>query len=146
MPYSKPESRLLFEYQTQTFPDALMWRRVRVGPFPKDHEEAVYGVLRRFPDGIVFDGSSVIIIEAKIQPNSEGLGQLLEYRKLFPETPEFSQFKDRPIRLQLVTTVLDESIKSVADSIGIEYVIFNPEWAVEELNRRKARIVSEEVG
>lgn len=141
MPYSVPENKLLYEYQQMFYPTALMWRRVRVGALPQGREEAVYGVLRRFVDGVVSTGKAVILIEAKIEPSAEAVGQLMQYRELFPETPEFSQLKDLPIFCKLITVEEQETIRKVAEASNIEYVVFAPEWAVEELKRRRMKYV-----
>jgi len=122
MPYTKPESRLLYEWMVENYPDKPQWRRVRLGPYPKGHEEPIYGIVRRWIDGVV---------EAKIRPDPGALSQLELYAKLFPKTPEFSMFKDKPLELVFLTTKTDPEVEALAKEKGIRYVVYRPKWVEE---------------
>ena len=82
-----PENQLVYEWVKMNFPNALQWRRVRMGAMPEGVTNAAFGVLRRFADLVVFDGKTVHIIEAKMTPQADALGQLELYAMLWPETP-----------------------------------------------------------
>jgi len=140
--YNPREWKLVYEYLITKYPNKLQWRRVRVGPLLKN--EKLYGVLRRWVDAIVYDHEEdlIIIIEAKMKPEPGALSQLELYRKLFPQTPEFELYKDKPIKLVFLTTMLDKELKALAKEKGIDYVVFKPKWVEEyfkELMEKYAR-------
>ena len=65
------------------------------------------------------------ILETKIQPSADAIGQLLLYERLFPETPEFSAYKDFPIKKIMLTTRTDEDLNKLAAENGITVVVYN---------------------
>ena len=137
MPYKRPESRLIYEYMINRYSRFPQWRRVRVGPIPGKEPKELYGVLRRWVDGIVFTGSKIILIEAKMKPDPAAIGQLLFYKKMFPLTPEFEMYKDYPIEMEFVTTREDPMVKAQCKDNGIRYVVYRPKW-VEEWEKEQA--------
>lgn len=139
--YVPRETNLLYEWVKKEYPDKLQWRRVRLGAIPGTPADDIYKGLRRFADLIVWDGKNIIIIEGKMRPQPVGLAELELYGRLFPSTPEFSDFKDKPIRLIFLTTAYDEMIEELAKEKGIELVVYRPdwieEWEQEWIHRRK---------
>jgi len=129
--YEPREAKLLYEWMVKTFPNCLQWRHVRMGPIPKN--EALYGILRRWIDGVVYDKKTdtVYLIEAKIRPEPGAISQLLLYKQLFPKTPEFEALKDKPIKLVFLTSFMDKEVKALCDQYGIEFVVYSPDWVKE---------------
>ena len=122
------ESRLLNEWLKEAHPQSLQWKRVRVGPPLTGHENPVYSVLNRWADAVIFEGGEVFIIEAKLKAAPGAIGQLKLYGKLFPGTPEFSELKDKPLRLVLLAGITDQAVKALCKDEGIEYIVYTPPW------------------
>ncbi len=131
--YLPRENRLVAEWLEKTHPTALQWKRVRLGPIAPGKDPKYYGILRRFADIVFKDGSTIHIVEAKMRPKPDAIGQLLLYRDLFPMTPEFSEFKDMPLRLVFLTTIEDPVVKKMAAEMGIDYAVYGPPWAMRYL-------------
>jgi len=129
------ESRLLNEWLREKHLTSLQWKRVRVGPIPNPEIGRASVVLMRWADAIFIEDGFVNIVEAKIRPNAEAIGQLEYYKKKFPETPEFTVYKDWPIKMIFLTTMLDAGIAEHCWEKGIKYRIYAPKWALEELAR-----------
>jgi len=131
-PKKKPrmhwESRLVFDYVSERYPNALQWRRVQVGAIPKGKDPRMYGHLRRWADLIVYDGTEVVILEAKMKPAPGAISQLMLYLQLFPKTPEFSLYVDKPLRGVILTTMEDIEVRALAEAQGLDYEIYAPEW------------------
>lgn len=105
------------------------WKRVRLGEVA-DHEEAkYYKVILRWADAIFLKDGFVNIVEAKLRPSLGAIGQLEGYKKLFPVTPEFSQYKKWPIKLILLSAYLDLNIVELCKDKGIKYEFWKPkDW------------------
>jgi len=131
-PKKKPrmhwESNLVADYAAEHYPNALRWRRVQVGAIPAGKDPKMYGHLRRWADLVVYDGKEVIIIEAKMKPAPGAISQLLLYMQLFPKTPEFSLYKQKPLRGVVLTTMEDIEVRSLAEAQGLDYEIYSPSW------------------
>lgn len=93
---------------------------------------SLYKVAQRWVDAVFLENGSVYLVEAKISPDASAIGQLQLYRDLFPGTPEFSAYRDLPLKLVFLTTSNDEAIRRLCDAHEIEYVIYSPEWLKEK--------------
>jgi hypothetical protein len=137
--YQPRENKLLNEWVTLNYPNNLQWRRVRLGAIPGTPQEILYEGLRRWADKIILDNGTIIIIEAKMRPEPHGMAELEIYKKLFPDTPEFTSYKDLPIRLIFLTTMTDQTVADLCKEKGIELVIFKPSWVDEYWAEKMAR-------
>ena len=122
------ESRLVFDFVSERYPTAIQWRRVQVGPIPKGKDPRMYGHLRRWADLIVYDGTKVTIIEAKMKPNPGAVSQLMLYMQLFPKTPEFSLYADKPLGGLVLVAMEDIEVQALAEAQGLGYEVFSPPW------------------
>ncbi len=104
-----------------------------MGPLPRGKEKAIYSVLRRYADLVFVEDGIVFICEAKMRPDPGAFAQLDLYSQLFPETPEFLEFSNYPIKRIFVTTTLDKALEKMAEEYDIEYIVFAPQWAKEYL-------------
>ena len=121
------ESILLTEYLKTFHRTDLQWKRVRLGIPANPAEAKLYSVLLRWADAIVIHNGFVLIIETKLRPELGAIGQLEGYKELFKVTPEFSAYEKWPIKLILVSPVLDLAIAEICKNKGITYDIFKPE-------------------
>ena len=131
MQYKPVEKRLLNEYMDKHFQTNLQWRNVRLGPVGTAELAKLYKVTRRWADGVAFDGSQVYIIEAKMFADPGAIGQLEQYKDLFFDTPEFSQYHSMPVKLVFLTTKEDPVLRRRSTEKGIDYIVFEPAWVKE---------------
>jgi len=113
----------------------VQWRRIRLGVMPTKELARMYSVIMRWADAIVLKDGVVLIIEAKVRPKPEPIAQLELYKKLFLQTPEFSAYKNWPIRLILLTSTLDLNIVEFCSEKDIEYEMFT----IDDVNRTRAK-------
>ena len=121
------ESVLLTKWLKKFHREKTQWKRVRLGVAADPEEARMFSVTLRWADAIFLDEGFVNIVETKLKADPKAIGQLEMYKRLFPVTPEFSQFKDWPIRLILVAPNLDLAVAEMASDKGIIYDVFKPE-------------------
>jgi hypothetical protein len=134
--YTPKEYKLVNDYLAAKYPTKTKWKRVRLGPLPDVTMSRLFKVANLYADAIVWDEPNIIIIEAKMKPVSSAIGQLEAYAKLFPQTPDFSEYKDDPIKLVLLTTYVNITIQNMCKEKGIEYVVFAPSWVADYWRER----------
>ena len=121
------ESVLVNRWLAKFHRTALQWTRVRLG-IPANPEEAkLYSVLLRWADAIFIEKGFVNIVEGKLRPEFGAIGQLEGYGDLFKVTPEFSQYEEWPIKLILLSPVMDLGIAQICTKKGITYEVWKPE-------------------
>jgi len=109
-------------------PYALQWRRVRLGPLPKKELASMYKVTLRWVDAIFIEHDTVYLVEAKLRNDMGAISQLKEYKRLFPQTPEFSAFKNYPVRCILLIPYPWPDLVKAAEEENIEVVVYKPKW------------------
>ena len=120
------ESVLLTKWLAKFHRTSPQWKRVRLGVPANPEEAKYYQVLLRWADAVFIEDGFVNIVEAKLRPDFGAIGQLLGYKELFGVTPEFVQYEDWPIKLILVTPVIDLSTAQLASKYGITVDIYKP--------------------
>ncbi len=123
------ESILLTKWLAQFHRKDLQWKRVRLG-IPANPEEAKYmQVLLRWADAIFIEDGFVNIVEAKLRPDLGTIGQLEGYKELFKVTPEFVSYENWPVKMILLSPILDLATVQIASKKGIIYEVWKPkEW------------------
>jgi len=124
----KIEHRYVYEWLMTFHPTALQWRRVRLGPLPFKELYPLAKITLRWVDAIYIENNVVHIVEAKLRPDLGAISQLKHYARLFPETPEFQQFKDWPIKKILLIPYPWKDLVEAARMEGIEVVVWRPAW------------------
>ena len=120
------ESKLVNSFLSSKHAESLQWRRVRLGPLPSKDLARMYMTILRWVDAILVEEGIVYLIEAKLRPNPTAIGQLQLYERLFKETPEFTAYKNYPVKLMLLTTMLDVAVAELCTDKDILYEIFVP--------------------
>jgi len=121
------ESVLLTKWLAKFHRTSPQWKRVRLG-IPANPEEAkLYSVLLRWADAIFLEDGYVNIVESKLRPELGAIGQLEGYKELFKVTPEFSDYERWPIKLILVSPIMDLGIAEICSKKDIIYEIWKPE-------------------
>jgi hypothetical protein len=135
------EMRLCSEYCTTYHHKARILTRVRLGRYPsellkyvsEEEELRMLTLWRRWADAIAIYPDRVVIVECTILPKPGKIQQLLLYKRLFYETPEFEDIKHLPVELELVYAVEDPHIVKLCEEYGIKAVYFKPRWIEEYL-------------
>lgn len=120
------ESTLLTLWLAQFHRTSPQWKRVRLGVPVNPAEAKLFSVLLRWADAIYVEDGKIHIVEAKLRPNLGAIGQLEGYKELLKVTPEFSQYVNFPIKMILLTPVLDVVIADLAGRKDIRYEVFVP--------------------
>ena len=125
------ESKMLNAWLLDKHREDLQWRRVRLGPLPTKEMARVYMTLLRWADEIVIKEGVVYIVEAKVRPAPGVISQLELYKKLLPNTLEFTQYKTWPIQMVILSSMPDLAIAEMASEKDIIFEIFT----LEDVNR-----------
>ncbi len=86
-----------------------------------------------YVDAIVKRSGELLLIEAKVEMESQALGQLLIYRELIKKTPGFDALTDGDIVLRMVSPIAKPWIDSVLAKYGIEVDHWAPKWIIDYL-------------
>lgn len=141
--YKTPERRMLHEYCMTHLGSRPRWIQPRIGPYPKGKPSNMYGVLRFYCDVISMNDVEVEIFEFKITARPEGVGELLLYKMLFSQTPEFTRWQKLPVKLAYIVGRDNEHVRKLCHELGIRYFIFCPEWLKEHLTQRAVKAIRE---
>lgn len=136
--YKQRERRYVPEYVNEKFPNRVaVFYNLAVGPPPeilhKAHPEIPLSHFRRWRfwiDAVVILPDRMVLLEGKIRKPAEGLGQLLLYRALLPQTPELKPYANLPVEMRLVTPRPDPRVIGVAASLGITVDIYVKDWVL----------------
>jgi len=129
--YQPREKKLLYEWVNLNYPTDPRWVRVRLGPIPGTPEEIVYESLRRWTDMVLIHDNTVFIIEAKMSPEPGAIAQLEVYQRMFKDTPEFTAYKNLPVKSIFLTTKFDQTVNDLCQEKGIQFIVFKPDWVDE---------------
>lgn len=143
----QPQKRLLAEYLDSHYAKYPHRQHVRLGQIPPElilpdmspAEIPLAGQWRKWADGVVIKPKKVIIIEAAIVPKASDISELKMYKSLFKQTPEFRQYRDLPVRMELVYVVNDPIILDIARRQKVRAVHFEPSWMDDHLQTLKPR-------
>jgi len=123
------ESVLLTKWLAKFHRTSPQWKRVRLG-IPANPEEAkLYSVLLRWADAIFLEDGIMHIVEAKLRPDLGTIGQLEGYKELLKVTPEFSAYENWPVKMILLSPIMDFSTAQICSKKGIVYEVWKPlDW------------------
>lgn len=141
------ETQLLSEYLAARHSSDRFQLQPRLGMIRPELQDAdlsakelrALGVFRRYPDAVVWKDGRVIILEASLKPDVGKISILALYAYLFPQTPEFAEFKTWPITKRLVWGIDDLAASTIARQQGCEVHIFAPEWLAEYMDGMRPR-------
>lgn len=127
---------LLKEWIGLRYPSALVYYQLRLGPTPRTVlnvplTPAVERMLRganRYADAVILTSSGGLIVEAKVEPTAEAVGQVLYYLRLYWQAPELSQYSGIPFQPVVLFAEGDETVTSFAHSLGCRVEIYSPPW------------------
>ena len=130
------EERLVSEWVAATYPGTRYRLRTRLGPLPELPEDMkalgisrnIYTVVRHWADCLVFPSDKTVIVEGKIRWKPEGLGQLLTYRRMFFETPEYRARWELPVELVALYAFISPENMELLKDFEITPVEYRPAW------------------
>lgn len=122
------EKRLTNEFFAENYIDKHVQRRVALGPTQVPIVNKMMNVITRWADAIVFEPNLITIIEFKMEPKGDAIGQLNLYEQEFGKSLAYQQYWDRPIQKVLVTTRIDDGVQEQAQAHNIQYTVFRPDW------------------
>ncbi len=137
--YFNAERKMVLEWTRLQIPRLPQWLWPRMGPWPKGENNRLYQVVRPTADVVFHVDKFVHIVEFKVEPDARAVGQLLLYRQLYSSTPEFSAWKNMPMKLMFVTSRKDKEVEDLCREEGIKYAVFCPPWLNDYLKKRYAR-------
>ena len=135
----QPEKWYTTEFFKDNYIDKHVQKRAAFGPSQVPMVNTQFGVITRWADAIVFEPNLITIIEFKLEPKPDAIGQLDLYEQEFKKTPAYMQYWERPIHKLLVTTRVDDGVLEQAQAHNIEYRVFRPE-GVEYWEKRRFRL------
>ena len=118
------ETDLLNAWLWEKHREDLQWRRIRLGVLPTKALARMYMTVLRWVDAIVIKEGIVFIVEAKLRAQPGVISQLELYRKLFLQTPEFSQYKLWPVKLLILSSIIDLAMVELASEHNILFEVF----------------------
>lgn len=130
------ETRLLWEYLKETYPNDTWATNVELGPLPAD-EIVLRGVravaarlrpFRRRVDAVHWTPEVYELIECKIRDPMPGLGALVVYAGLARQTPDLMGYEGQPIRKVLVVPFALEWEIAAGAELGVVVVEFWKPW------------------
>ena len=90
---------------------------------------ALSRIRNRWADAIFIEGGIPAIVEAKLEPDPGIFSQLIHYARKFRADPNFAQFVDKPLKLIALVYHDDPSVAMEAPWYGIQWVVFQPNFA-----------------
>jgi len=128
--------RMLIEYLMKTYPPGSWATNVRLGmPHPEIARVAITPEERRMltitlpmADALVLLPEEVHILECLVRPEWWKILMLKAYGKLFPLTEEFREHWHKPIKLILLTAILNPFMEWMAREEGVKVIRYRPPW------------------
>jgi len=134
--YRVVHERMLLEFLLKTYPPGSWFTNVRLGmPHPEvarvaltPEEERMLWITLPMADAVVILPDRVDILECIVRPEWWRITQLKVYGKLFPMTERFREHWKKPVRLILLTAILNPFMEWLARDEGISVVLYRPIW------------------
>ena len=151
MPRQERERRYISEYMKDTATEGPYQLNVELGAIPAEYvtrygmtkAAALFRPTRPRVDAVRWLPDKYILIEAKLRDIKSGIGDLLYYRGLIPETPDLPYYDGQPIVSRLVIPFKYDWIKKAADASGVELVVQLYNWVSDYVKERQHYFTAE---
>jgi len=148
---------MLMEYLALAYPGLPWHTNIRVGPIEphvpreglSDAARKLMGSWRRYADAVVVAPHQLVVVEATIIKAVQKVGQLMEYVRLVPVTPELAAFSHLPLVGLLVSAIPDPRAQALCAEVGLHFAVYEPAWLgdfVDQYGRRFRRAPLSDVG
>jgi len=146
-PREEPEAEFVAAYVDTFYPNRRAIFRVSLGAIETElpteeltaEEMAIVGRTRRWADCVLYPPPDLVIIEGALRPALGDVSTLHGYGRLLKVTPEFLDYRDQLIRLELVGCVYDPVVDQLCREQGIKYVTWTTPAALDYINRLAPR-------
>lgn len=145
MPRLERERRYIAEYIAYAFPAGNAALNVPVGPIPDDlvrqfgpsRAAALFFPTRPRCDALAWTRDTYYVIESKVREPKAGIGDLLMYGSLIPQTPDLPMYDGQPVQLRLVVPQIVDWVRLSAHQHNIEVVEYWREWIADYWRERQ---------
>jgi len=145
------ERRYISQYMKDTFPEMNWQINVELGTIPVEYvtrygmtkAAALFRPTRPRVDAVVWQPDRYLIIEAKLRDMKSGIGDLLYYKSVIPQTPDLPYYKGQPVVARLVVPFDLEWLKPIAAANHIEVDIKWYDFVDEYVKERQHYFTSE---
>ena len=134
--YNAWTTRLLAEWIATNLPRASVQNEVKLGPLDTSIVTGASASIaagaasnkRGRIDALAWDATTIYLIEAKAKLDGAALGQIENYLRLLPSTPELQSLMGRAVHPILLVANDDSAVHAEASARGIDVVVYKPAW------------------
>lgn len=145
------ERRFISEYLLKAWPGGDYQQNVELGPIPQEYIDryglgkaaAIFRPTRPRIDAVKWTSDKYYFIEAKIRDIKAGIGDLLYYRSMVPQTLDLPFYDGQEIVSRLVVPWSIDWLLAAAAINNVEVVVFNPAWIADYVKERQHYFTAE---
>jgi len=145
------ERRFISEYLLKAWPGGDYQQNVELGPIPQEYIDryglgkaaAIFRPTRPRIDAVKWTPDKYYFIEAKIRDIKAGIGDLLYYRSMVPQTLDLPFYDGQEIVSRLVVPWSIDWLLAAAAINNVEVVVFNPAWIADYVKERQHYFTAE---
>jgi hypothetical protein len=145
------ERRYIAEYMLHAWPEGGWQLNVELGPIPPEYVQqygqakaaALFRPTRPRVDAVKWTPERYYLVEAKIRDIKAGIGDLLYYRGMVPQTLDMPFFDGQPISYRLVVPWMIPWVQNAATVAGVEVVVHAPAWIADYVKERQHYFTAE---
>jgi hypothetical protein len=138
---------LLHEWISMRYPEAMVFYQLRLGPTNRTlvnqvispELERMLRLANWYADAVILTQSEGLMVEAKVEPRPEAIGQVLFYLRLYWSTPELAPYMGLPFAPVVLFGESDTTVTDFARSLGVRVETYTPPWIATYLERQQFR-------
>jgi len=146
-PREEPEAEFVAAYVDTFYSGERALFRVSLGAIETElpteeltaEEMAILGRTRRWADCVVIRTNELVLIEGALRPALGDVSTLQGYSRMLKVTPELLDYRDLPIKMELVGCIYDPVVDQLCREAGIRYVTWTTPEALDYINRLAPR-------
>ncbi len=140
------ETRMVSEYLLQHYASFPRLTMVPLGAVD-DQLQVQYGYAKAIRmsrpfrpevDAVVILPRHLLLVEAKVWKVVDGLAKLPLYKSLVATTPEFREYKDLEVIMELVVGWTNVNLETMARAAGVAVKVYSPPWLADEVSRMQS--------
>ena len=151
MPRREWERRYISQYLMETWPEGGWQLNIELGPIPQDYVDryglgkaaAIYRPTRPRVDAVKWTPERYYLLESKIRDIKTGIGDLIHYRSIVPDTPDLPFYNGQPVVCRLVVPWMLDWVMASATSNQIEVAVVSYDWIDDYVKERQNYFTAE---